>query len=175
MTPKWNLIGTFQAQASYVGMVQAFKPPKRTFHSLLTIKQTRCSEKRRLYSAVDIDKTSKLISKFPVNSEVVFMSYACLCFTVSYCGIGYYAWHLLCLHNKSTIQRLFHQTIEFARNISYTNILYLKNSTDVKILTFFGEKWWIMKWIFKVYTHKNNIQEYLECALSAMIQHKPLE
>ncbi len=60
-----------------------------------------------------------------------------------------HAWYLL-FHLKSTIQRLFCQTNEFARNVLYTNsifgvftsveafrYIYLQASTDVKIPTFF--------------------------------------
>ncbi len=38
--------------------------------------------------------------------------------------------------HKSTIQQLFRQTNEFARNRLHTNIMYLKASADVKIITF---------------------------------------
>ncbi len=46
------------------------------------------------------------------------------CFIVSCCCIGHCAWYL-CQHDKSIIQKLFHQTNEFTRNIFYTNIMYL--------------------------------------------------
>ncbi len=61
------------------------------------------------------------------------MSHTCL--TVSYCYIGHHAWYLLCRHNKYTIQHLFSQADKFKRNI-----MYLKVSTDVKILNFCKEK-----------------------------------
>ena len=52
--------------------------------------------------------------------------------------------------------QLFRQTNVFARNILHTNIICLKASADVKILTFLekngGGGWvrlWIKKWTFK--------------------------
>ena len=43
--------------------------------------------------------------------------------------------------------------MNFARNISHTNIMYLKASADIKISTFLekngGIRPWIMKWTFE--------------------------
>ncbi len=81
----------------------------------------------------------KLISKFQVKSEVS----ACE-FRIFYCipiCIRYYVVYFSCGHNKSPIQRLPCQINEFVKNIFHTTIMCLKASTDVKISTFFGEKW----------------------------------
>ena len=64
------------------------------------------------------------MSKFSVNSaNVTFVSYA-----------------LLCWHNKLTIPWLFHQTNEFERIILYTNIMYLKASSECKQSLLFWRK-----------------------------------
>ena len=56
------------------------------------------------------------------------------CFTVWLLLHRLVCWNLLCRHNiNQQFWTLFHQTNEFARNISHTNITYLEASTDVKI------------------------------------------
>ncbi len=70
-------------------------------------------------SSVDIDK-NKLISKFSVDSEVAFVTYAH--FTV-YCCIGHYDVDkyyvdIINIH----FDRLLYQTNEFGRNILHINI-----------------------------------------------------
>ena len=108
------------------------------------------------HSSVNIHK---LISKFSVDSDVVFMhnlSYAQ--FTVSY-----FVFHFVGICNvdmyKSTILRFFCQTIEFARNIMHTNIMYLKASIGAKITTFFRKKELVDK--TEDYKIDHNLKQYL--------------
>ena len=82
------------------------------------------------------------ISLFPDFQSILrlgFVSYAC--FTVSYGCIGHYAANVDIINRQ--FGQLFCQEVEFAINILHPNIVYLKAPADLKISTFFGDKWWV--------------------------------
>ena len=105
-----------------------------------TVKGPFCDHNMLFLWHTSIDGQKCLISKFLIESEVAIVSY--VCFTVSYCCIGqlingnYY----VDIINRQ-FGRLFYQTSEFARNILDTNLMYLKDATDVKISTFWRKMW----------------------------------
>ncbi len=66
-------------------------------------------------------RQNKLISKFSVDSEVAFVSYAHV--IVSYLGIGHYFGHYNVNIINSQFDRLFRQTDEFARKNICTQTL----------------------------------------------------
>ncbi len=95
-----------------------------TDHNLLHMeRRTTGSDSNMLFlwhSSVD-NRQNNLFSKFPVNSDFAFVSYAC--FTVSYCCIDHYAQNYHVNMTYQQFQRWFCQTNEFARNILHTYIV----------------------------------------------------
>ncbi len=71
---------------------------------------------------------NKLLSKFSVDSEVLFASYAC--FTPFYWCIGHYAGNYDLKIINRQFNWLFCQTNVFSRTVG-TQTLYLKASDDV--------------------------------------------
>ncbi len=82
-------------------------------------------------------RQNKRISNLSVDSEVLFVVYAC--FTISYSYIGHYVGNYVDIINQ-LFGWLFSQA-NLREMFLHTNIIYLEASTDVKSQPFF---WWKM-------------------------------